>query len=319
MRDESQGMKIHPSSFLIHQNYLSMNKKGLFVGLSTLDFIYLTANLPEKNQKIVALDQTIAAGGPATNAAVTFSYLGNSGSILGILGSHPLTNLIRSDLETYSIQILDLDARRVESPPVASIFVTKSTGDRSVIAINAAKFQANTEQLPANLLQGIEIVLIDGHQMKISEAIASEAKAKNIPVVIDGGSWKPGFENVLPYVDYAVCSADFYPPHCRDREDVFNYLKKLEIPHIAITNGEKPIEYISDGIYGKLEVPKIQKVVDTLGAGDVFHGTFCHYILQQNFKNALTAAAKVASHSCKCFGTRQWMRSSFKMPDGENI
>ena len=49
---------------------------GLFVGLTTLDFIYLSEGLPQSNEKIVALDTAISTGGPATNAAVTFAYFG---------------------------------------------------------------------------------------------------------------------------------------------------------------------------------------------------------------------------------------------------
>lgn len=48
---------------------------GLFVGLITLDVMYLTPHLPAPNQKIVAQDYAIAAGGPATNAAIAFQYL----------------------------------------------------------------------------------------------------------------------------------------------------------------------------------------------------------------------------------------------------
>ena len=50
-----------------------MKKTGLFIGMSALDCIYLTENMPNKNQKIVSLEQLICAGGPATNAAITFS------------------------------------------------------------------------------------------------------------------------------------------------------------------------------------------------------------------------------------------------------
>ncbi len=285
---------------------------GLFVGIATLDLIYLTASFPEKNQKIVASEQGIAAGGPATNAAVTFSHLDNQATLLAIVGNHPLSQLIRDDLEAYSVKFIDLDPYRRASPPVSSIIVTQSTGERAVIAINATKFQATADQLPADILQGIDIVLIDGHQIAISQAIARQAKANSTPVVIDGGSWKPGFEKVLPFVDYAVCSANFYPPHCHNQKDVFAYLQGAGIPHIALTQGEKPIQYLSKGNAGKLEVPSIQ-ATDTLGAGDIFHGAFCHYILQQQFIEALAAAAKIASYSCQFFGPRQWMQQ------GENF
>ena len=87
----------------------------------------------------------------------------------------------------------------------------------------------------------------------------------------------------------------------------------MNIPYIAITAGGEAIEYLSAGDFGKLEVPQIE-AVDTLGAGDIFHGAFCHSILeeeneQENFVAALESAAKVASFSCKFFGTREWMKS----------
>lgn len=283
---------------------MNLNFQGLFVGLTTLDLIYLTTHLPHNNEKIVALKQTIAAGGPATNAAVTFNYLGSQAKLVSIIGNHPLTHLIRSDLKEYGVEIIDLESNRLQSPPVSSIFVTQSTGERAVISINATKSQATLEQLPADILENIDIVLIDGHQIAISRAIALVAKARKIPVVLDGGSWKPGLESVLPFIDYAICSSDFYPPNCRDREDVFSYLQTKQIFNIAITNGAKPINYLNQENRGELAIPQVQ-VTDTLGAGDIFHGAFAHYILPEKFVSALSSAAKIASLSCQYFGTRQ--------------
>lgn len=288
-----------------------MNSRGLFVGIATLDLIYLVDCFPQSNQKLVAQEQAAAAGGPATNAAVTFRYLGNEVIITGAIGNHPISHLIKSDLETYSVEVLDLNPSRSESPPVSSIVVTKSTGDRAVISINATKFQVQASQLPLDILEGVEIVLIDGHQMTISEVISKQARTSNIPVVLDGGSWKPGLEKVLPYVDYAICSANFYPPDCRSQEAVLAYLKKSGITRIAITNGNRPIRYFNEGKQGIVEVRAIE-AVDTLGAGDIFHGAFCHYILYQEFVSALAAATKIASHSCLYFGTRQWMQQNVR-------
>ncbi|QSJ14794.1 sugar kinase [Nostoc sp. UHCC 0702] len=284
------------------------NSKGLFVGLLTLDLIYLADSAPRNNQKIVATDHTVAAGGPATNAAVTFSYLGNQANILGVLGSHPMTQLIQSDLANYQVAIADLEPGTSAAPPVSSIIVTQATGERAVVSINAVKTQASNACIPPDILQDVDIVLIDGHQMAVGCAIAQMAKSKNIPVVIDGGSWKTGFEQVIPFVDYAVCSANFYPPNCHTEQEVFAYLSGFNIPHIAITHGEKPIEYLSCTQIGAIDVPSIQ-AADTLGAGDIFHGAFCNYILQESFTDALAQAAKIAADSCQFFGTRRWMGS----------
>ncbi len=281
-------------------------KKGLFIGLATLDILYLTEKIPGQNEKIVALDDTIAAGGPASNAAVTFAYLGNQASLLTVIGNHPISNLIQSDLTDHKVQIYDLEPQKLTPPAVSSILVTKNTGNRAVISLNATKYQANIEQIPPHILDDIDIILIDGHQMLISVELAQQAKLKNIPVVIDGGSWKVGFDKVLPYVNYAICSANFIPPNCQNQQDIFSYLEAVGIKNIAITQGEKPINYSINKQRNDIKINPV-KVVDTLGAGDIFHGAFCHYILEQDFPSALQSASEVAGKSCQFFGTRQWM------------
>lgn len=283
-----------------------MKYRGLFVGLTTLDFIYLSDRYPQANQKVVARDYLTAAGGPATNAAVSFSYFGNRGRLLTVLGQHPLCQLIRSDLKDYSVEIMDLMPEKADIPPVSSIIVTAATGERSVISINALKSQGDRSQIPEDILRETDIMLIDGHQMEVSLALAEQAKNQQIPVVIDGGSWKPRFERVLPFVDYAICSANFYPPQCRNSRDVFDFLQKMGVAHIAITQGEQPIKYLDGGEIATIPIPAI-KAVDTLGAGDIFHGAFCNYILQEDFPTALSHAAQIASNSCQSFGTRSWL------------
>ncbi len=285
-------------------------RQGLFVGLVTIDLVYLSeSGPPAANQKIVATDYTVSTGGPATNAAVTFSHLGSDAKLLGVIGSHPIQQWVQADLEAHEITLVDLDPDRPQPPPVSSIIVNQATAERAIISLNAAKAQAQPEQIPPQVwegLLGIDIVLIDGHQMAVGAAIAKRAKAKDIPVVIDGGSWKPGFETVLPFVDYAICSQDFYPPSCETPQQVLAYLVEMGIPQIAITQQNQPIEYLKAGQLGQVEVPKI-KPVDTAGAGDIFHGAFCHFILDYDFEQALAKAAQVASYACEWFGTRSWL------------
>ena len=276
------------------------------MGLATLDLVYLAGKPPGENQKVVASDCTIAAGGPAANAAVTFSYLGNAAVWAGVLGTHAIAQLIRADLAEYNVRIIDLEPGRSHSPPVSSIIVTEATGDRAVVSINATKSQVDPQAINQDILTSVNIVLLDGHQIAASKEIAQLARSKNIPILLDGGSWKPGLEEILPFIEWAVCSDNFHPPNCYNSEQVFAYLSAAGISHIAITRGEKSILYLSNGTYSSIEVPQIQ-ATDTLGAGDIFHGAFCHYILQNNFTDTLTAAAKIAASSCKNFGTRGWM------------
>jgi len=279
---------------------------GLFVGLVTLDLVYLTSGPPGNNQKIAASDYTMAAGGPATNAAVTFAHLGNRPVLVGVIGNHSLNQVIRSDLTNQGVEVVDLDLNRSDPPPVSSIIVTQTSGERAIVSLNAKKSQVSHDRIPAKILQNVEIVLIDGHQMEVGLAIAQAAQARQIPVVLDGGSWKPGLEKLLPFVNYAICSADFYPPKCESSEQVLAYLSDIGIAHLAITHGGNSMQYNICGTSDWIEVPTI-KPIDTFGAGDIFHGAFCHYILQLDFASALREAAKVAAYACQFFGTRQWL------------
>lgn len=120
---------------------------GLFIGLTTLDFIYLTHSVPKSNQKLVAIDAMTVSGGPATNAAVAFQSLSNQSRLLSAIGQHSSSQMIRQDLK--ELDLWDLSPESLESPAISSILVTQSTGDRAVISINAKRFPIS--QLPDHL------------------------------------------------------------------------------------------------------------------------------------------------------------------------
>ena len=67
---------------------------------------------------------------------------------------------------------------------------------------------------------------------------------------------------------------------------------------------------------------KFVLMVDTLGAGDILHGAFCRYYAEGNqFVAALQQASRVATLSCRTFGTRAWMERGSKdilSPIGEH-
>ncbi|MEM6812476.1 MAG: PfkB family carbohydrate kinase, partial [Pseudomonadota bacterium] len=109
-------------------------------------------------------------------------------------------------------------------------------------------------------------------------------------------------------VDIVIASSDFMPPCCNTREDVIKFFVSNNIDKFAITAGSQPIEYYSNGSKNEIFVPEVE-VIDSLAAGDVFHGAFCYFYLEDNnFKNALRDAAKIASFSCEFFA-RDWIKN----------
>ncbi|MBE9061061.1 PfkB family carbohydrate kinase [cf. Phormidesmis sp. LEGE 11477] len=282
---------------------------GLFVGVTTLDCIYQADHPPAANEKVLATKSLMVAGGPATNAAVTFAQLGskNKATLAAVIGSHPLTGLMSEDLLGQGVTIADLDNQRLSPPPVSSIVVSANSGERAVISRSAEDIKVAADTVSSDILVGVDIVLIDGHQMAVSAQIAQWAKAKQIPIVVDAGSWKPEFESVLTLADAIVASANFFPPGCENTSEVIDWLKSYTAAKIAITQGSDPILFQDGETSGELEVPQI-RAVDTLGAGDIFHGAFCHFYLAHTFAETLLKASRTASMACQYWGTRDWTK-----------
>jgi sugar/nucleoside kinase (ribokinase family) len=303
--------------------------RGLFVGLCTLDVIQGVAQMPRQNEKVIAGRQTIAAGGPATNAAVTFAFLGGQATLLTGVGGHPLTLGMLADLRQAGVTLVDAAADDDAPPAVSSIIVTEGTGDRCVVSTNAAGRALSPPPALAGLVEAADVVLTDGHHPALALAAARTARSLGRPCVLDGGSWQPHTADLLPHVDVAVCSADFRPPGPGPAE-LLDVLLGAGVPWAAVTDGPRPVRWAagsaSTGIRasGEVPVPSVD-VADTLGAGDVFHGAFAHALAgvtiggltvaglgtdgPESFCSGLRFAAQVAAHSCRSFGTRTWMAS----------
>ena len=285
---------------------------GVFVGLITLDCIYQTRRSLQPNEKQVAEAMLLAAGGPATNAAIAFQALGGQARLVGALGQHPLTTVVRDDLAQQGVELVDLTPTATEPPPFSSIVVNVETGDRAVISRNAADRPMPRAPFPNTLLDQADCLLLDGHQMALGCHLAQLARPQQLPVVIDAGSWKPGFDQLLPFATTVIASANFHPPGTGTAAAAIAYLRSLNVSQIAVTRGGEALLYQTESSAGSQSgtgpVSAI-KPMETLGAGDIFHGAFCYYATQTaDFVTALHRSAAVATLACQSWGTRRWIK-----------
>ncbi len=278
----------------------------IFVGLSTIDVVYRVDEFPSANSKIEAKAQSVFVGGPATNAAVSFARLGGEAALVSAVGSSSMAGVIRQELERYSVQLVDLSPQFDGEPAISSVSVD-GKGDRNVISANATRIATPPAQVDRNLVEQARLVLVDGHHMQACQAWAQAAKSLAKPVVLDGGSWKNGAEELLKNVHTAICSGDFLPPGCSSKDQVIAFLQKSGVTNIAITNGGSAIQFVSGPSSGTLAIPEVE-AVDTMGAGDILHGAYCYFVSTgRGFIESLAEAAKIASESCRYLGTREWM------------
>lgn len=286
-----------------------MSGAALACGLATVDVVHVVDAVPGPDDKVVARSTTVTAGGPACNAAMTCALLGVPTRFVGAMGSGPLSAVVLRDLAAHGVAVTDL-APPAFQPPLSTVLVTRTTGERAVVSRNAvgtSEYEPLSASTVDAMLDGVGAVLVDGHHLPLAVGVARGARRRGVPVLLDGGSWKPGLEALLGVVDVAVVSAAFTTPAgtAGRLEDVLS----LGPLWVARSDGGAPVEWRSSrGRTGTVEVPAVP-VVDTLGAGDVLHGAMLAAVAREGLEDlpgALAEAVGVASRSVGAAGALGW-------------
>jgi sugar/nucleoside kinase (ribokinase family) len=299
-----------------------MPPRGLFVGLATVDLVQRVARRPGVDDKVVALGSDIAAGGPAAVAAVTFGALGGHSVLLSALGTGPIGRLAAGELGRAGVRIVDAWAAGADLS-ISAITVLNGTGERSVVSRNAEDMMAVVPaDLPA-LTRDADVVLLDGHHPDLAVAAAQAAQAAGVPVVLDCGSPKRVYAELVGLADAVVCSASFVAgqPKRSDAEGsdaagfdaagfdaVAAALLAGGARLVAMTAGAAPVRWQTREAAGAVEVPPVT-VRDTLGAGDVLHGAvaFARARGVTDPERSLRFGVAVASLRVQHVGPRAWL------------
>lgn len=282
---------------------------AVFAGLSTLDVVHHLARLPGPDEKVTSDALEVAAGGPAANAAKTYAALGGRARLLTALGASAVARLIRSDLESFGVEVVDLAPGHTGVPPVATVLVTAGRGERAVV--NSEGLALPDVASLDGMLAGAASLLVDGHHPALALAAARAARAGGVRVVADAGRPRPVWARLLPLTDVAVCSADFRLGDAAGGGPTAAALHAAGVRRVAITAGAGPIAWwdADARTSGRLQPPAVT-AVDTLGAGDVLHGAFCfHTDRGLGFVDALAAASRLASDRCARRGLAAWLRA----------
>lgn len=281
---------------------------GVFVGLATLDVIHRIAKPPAVNQKITSTAQFVAAGGPAANAAVTFAALGGAATLVTALGDDPVADLVRADLAAYGVSVIDASAGSIRAVPVSAVSVLESTGDRSVVSLDAVNSDAAAPEGLDDLVAGADVVLVDGHHPLIARSAAASASARRTTLVVDAGRWKPVMADLVVHATDVVCSNDFRVPGTTDSESTAAALVGSGVRTVVTTHGGDPVQWWSQGESGSVPAQPVM-VVDTLGAGDAFHGAYAYFSTRwdTDVADRVDRSSRVAALRCSVVGPRAWL------------
>jgi sugar/nucleoside kinase (ribokinase family) len=281
----------------------------LFVGRATLDAVYSLDHFPVQDTKVFARALRMAPGGPAVNAAITHALLGGTAELMTAVGGGPWAGMVRRELERLGINLIDLAAGTAYETPLTTVLLDAAQATRTIVNPPRSAVELNRPLAwDPGWGKTPSVALTDGFLLNETMSVLASCGNAGTILVLDGGSWKPGTEELAPLLTAAICSERFSVPGLAPQADsTLSWFAERGVPHVAVTRGPRSILGWDRGRRFEIEIAPIE-AVDTLGAGDVLHGAFCfHFARLRDFEQALRLAAEIATRSCRGFGIPAWI------------
>lgn len=282
------------------------------VGLNATDTTLVVPRFPAYGGKVPFTRESFSPGGQVATAMVACARLGLRAKYIGAVGDDERARMQMDSLRASGVNI-DQVLRRVNCPSQSAyIVVDESTGERTVFWTRPDCLAISPEEIDvigAGQIKRGRLLHIDGHDTSAVEHAARIARREGIPVTVDVDTVYPGFERVLPLVDYLIAGAEF-PAVWSGIEDPFDALAAIQrqagMRMAAMTLGaEGAIAFCAETGRFLYSPGFVVDCVDTTGAGDVFHGAFCYAVLQQmTIADALEFSNAMAALNCTAFGAR---------------
>ena len=256
------------TSVLVNGEYVL---QALFIGQTYIDITFLADEIPTGDEKTVARDYAVAFGGNAVTAAFACAKLGIVPDLMTTMADDWLGRMFIDMAAAYRIP---LHARKVARSSLS--FVMPNDGKRAIVRCRDDHF---LHPFPTLNLDGCRVLHLDGHQPDAALAYAKLARERGILVSLDGGGVRANTMELLDFVDVAVVSERFCEQLQRSPEAVLQLLRDKGCKVGGVTQGERGmVWYENDSVLrnmGALHVPH-ERVIDTNGAGDLFHGAYVY-------------------------------------------
>lgn len=275
---------------------------------ATLDYISIVPRLGNYKEAVFIEDIHFLGGGCVPTAFVALQRLGAATAFLTALGDDWIGKEIIKGLEKEGVWVDKSQIVPDETSPFSFIQVHKKTGNRAISfypgASKRLRFDENCKKTIACSRMLHLALLLPSEEVKA----ARFAKSIGIPVMLDADKILDGTDALLREVDYLVTSAHFLKGYTGidDEEKALKKLKRqYDHPVLVTTLGKRGSITI---LHGKtLRVPTFEevKVVDSTGAGDVYHGAFLFGLLNQwELPDIMLFSSAVSSLKCRAFGGR---------------
>jgi sulfofructose kinase len=286
-----------------------MTAKVFCLGVATLDLIYAIERLPADDGKISAASYHLSGGGMAANAAVAIARLGGGSSWCGRLGDDEHGRRI---LEGLAAESVDGSQARV-FPGVASphsVVLVDNEGRRALVLFRPALDDSDAGWLPLDAILSSDALLADNRWVAGAKLALAAARARGLPAVLDadvgtGAETREAVRAATHTIFAGAALASLY-----ETDDVEAGLRRAsaDCSFVAVTLGAQGVCWIDQrGAFHSLPAFPVV-ALETVGAGDVFHGAFALALLETGEEGAALRFAAAAA-ALKCAG--RGGRSSF--------
>lgn len=288
---------------------MSLPIKLLSVGALTLDTILRVETLPTHQGKFIASDGVQIAAGMATSAACAARRLGAEVFLWASVGDDGVGDQLLAGVEAEGVDCSFVRRVKGARSALASI-VVDAHGERIIVPFYDPNAQADPEALPATDLAAFDAVLVDVRWPGAAAFALTAARSAGRPAILDADTAPLDvLERLLPLASHIVASetaARIVCGHALDPETACADLASRTDAFVAVTGGAAGSWWHdrSAGCVRHIAAPKV-KAVDTLAAGDVFHGAFAVGLAEaMPLGQALRFASAAAALKCQRFGGR---------------
>ncbi len=276
------------------------------LGFSSLDTVGLVPHLPQLDEGAPLLGITRQGGGPVAQALVTLRRLGADVGFVGSLGDDEAGQTMVASLQAEGVDTSRLFITPGCTSPQCIILVHAPTGMRSICCEGGTAPPAPAERLDLDYVCSGRFLHLDGSSSAAALVAAQEARRRGVRVCLDAGGPSDALSALVPYVDVLIASERFVAGMATSPSLAEGAAQLLtQGPSIVVVTSGKhgSLTASSTGAFATpaFDVP----VVDTTGAGDVFHGAFLYGLLQGwDLPQVTRFAAAMAALKCRALGGR---------------
>jgi sugar/nucleoside kinase (ribokinase family) len=274
--------------------------QALFIGQTYIDVTFLTDRLPVGDEKHVASAYAVSFGGNAVTAAFCCAKLSMQPDLLATVADDWLGRMFLDMAAKYKIVI---HPRKVTSSSLS--FIMPKEGKRAIVRCRDAEY---LHPFPDLDLAGCRALHVDGHQPDAAIHYARLCRSRGILTSLDGGGVRSNTHELLAFVDVAMVAERLCEQMDLTPAQMLDYLRRRGCQIGGVTLGERGLLWYDESGRVRSEpalpVPA-EHVVDTSGAGDVFHGAYIYSYLAdptRRWEGHLRFAQAAAAHKVQRLG-----------------